>query len=155
MLEPILSAPGNQHYYIFYLFNGELSFRFNGGTKEVGDSFAGLNVSDGEYHVVTMTKNGRRIGVQLDDSAEVKLRLESTQSINIPKQGGLFVGGSRKFYFVFVLLNQILFVYSPLQSSWIHCGQSWLHRQLQRSHTRYSVPIQVDPLQSIGSLRKC
>lgn len=55
-------------------------------------------VSDGNYHTVTLIKEGRKIRIQLDDEHEsMPRRLVKYKIIESPSRGGLFIGGTRKF----------------------------------------------------------
>ena len=93
----------SQHYYFFYIYNGTLEVRLNGGGGVSSYRFDNINVSDGKYHTVTCIKDMRRFRILIDDEHEsTQLRLAKSRVIEAPKKGGLFIGGTRKYIIALV-----------------------------------------------------
>ncbi|KAH9420223.1 Laminin subunit alpha-2 [Dermatophagoides pteronyssinus] len=85
----------DDHYYFFYIYNGTLEVRLNGGGGVSSYRFDNMNVSDGKYHTVTCIKDMRRFRILIDDEHEsTQLRLAKSRVIEAPKKGGLFIGGT-------------------------------------------------------------
>ncbi|XP_017494599.1 PREDICTED: laminin subunit alpha-1-like, partial [Rhagoletis zephyria] len=90
------SRAKEEHYYFFYISNGMLEVRLNGGGgSETFYHFEGVNVADGRYHTVTCIKDGRRFSIYMDDEFESPpQKLVKARGIDAPPTGGLFIGGT-------------------------------------------------------------
>ena len=87
-----------KHYYFFYINNGHLEVRLNGGGgAETFFQVEEVNVADGAYHTVTCIKDARRFTIYMDDEHESPvLKLVKSRVIEAPVSGGFFIGGTRE-----------------------------------------------------------
>ncbi|XP_054282487.1 laminin subunit alpha-1 [Macrosteles quadrilineatus] len=82
-------------YYTVSLRRGQLDVRLNAGRGEVRLASTGSEYGDGRYHSLSLTKQGRRLELRVDDTLHASASLpEGATVVKAPgSAGGLFLGG--------------------------------------------------------------
>lgn len=89
-------APGN---FSVNLIQGRINVRIDAGQGAI-ELTSNLTLNDGEFHVVSVSKTGRRFELQINDEYQSNRSFERTPYlVNLPEgnKGGLYVGGAPPF----------------------------------------------------------
>ncbi|XP_055595374.1 laminin subunit alpha-1 [Uranotaenia lowii] len=80
--------------YSVFLYEGRLNLWVDSGAGRI-EIESNNTLNDGEYHVISVVKTGRRLELRVDDESQGTKALPKTQPlVNLPGEaGGLFLGG--------------------------------------------------------------
>lgn len=82
-----------QHFYSLAIVNGLLEIRVNSGSGSIL-LVSELQINDGQFHTIAITKRKRRVSILLDDRENTFSRLsKGSNVVEAPKSGGLYLGG--------------------------------------------------------------